>query len=160
MMALPQGVSKATGLHVALETLRLSAHNTVAIGDAENDHELLRVAEVGVAVEWASATLEIGRRRRDQRRFCRAWQPTYASSRTRDDCPFQCGPGEDCCWATQEGREFSLAVRGRNILVTGDAKSGKSWVAGLLCEQLICTATVCASSTPKATTAPWKRCRR
>jgi hypothetical protein len=32
---------------------------------------------------------------------------------------------------------FSLAVRGRNVLVTGDAKSGKSWVAGLLCEQLI-----------------------
>jgi hypothetical protein len=36
-----------------------------------------------------------------------------------------------------DGREFSLAVRGRNVLVTGDAKSGKSWVAGLLCEQLI-----------------------
>jgi uncharacterized protein DUF87 len=37
----------------------------------------------------------------------------------------------------EDGREFSLAVRGRNVLVTGDAKSGKSWVAGLLCEQLI-----------------------
>jgi hypothetical protein len=35
------------------------------------------------------------------------------------------------------GREFSLAVRGRNVLIAGDAKSGKSWVAGLLCEQLI-----------------------
>jgi hypothetical protein len=38
---------------------------------------------------------------------------------------------------TEDGREFSLAVRGRNVLVTGDAKSGKSWVAGLLVEQLI-----------------------
>jgi hypothetical protein len=37
----------------------------------------------------------------------------------------------------EDGREFSIAVRGRNVLVTGDAKSGKSWVAGLLCEQLI-----------------------
>jgi hypothetical protein len=37
----------------------------------------------------------------------------------------------------EDGREFSLAIRGRNVLVTGDAKSGKSWVAGLLCEQLI-----------------------
>jgi hypothetical protein len=36
-----------------------------------------------------------------------------------------------------DGREFSLAVRGRNVLVAGDAKSGKSWVAGLMCEQLI-----------------------
>ena len=37
----------------------------------------------------------------------------------------------------EDGREFSLGVRGRNVLVAGDAKSGKSWVAGLLCEQLI-----------------------
>jgi Helicase HerA, central domain len=36
-----------------------------------------------------------------------------------------------------DGREFSLAIRGRNVLVTGDAKSGKSWIAGLLSEQLI-----------------------
>jgi VanZ family protein len=28
-------------------------------------------------------------------------------------------------------------MRGRNVLVAGDAKSGKSWIAGLLCEQLI-----------------------
>ena len=54
VMTTPQSVSKATGLHVALETLRLSARNTVAIGDAENDHELLRLAEVGVAVAWGA----------------------------------------------------------------------------------------------------------
>jgi hypothetical protein len=41
VMTRAQSVSQATGLHVALETLRLSARNTVAIGDAENDHELL-----------------------------------------------------------------------------------------------------------------------
>lgn len=38
---------------------------------------------------------------------------------------------------TDEGVPFSLAVRGRNVLVAGDARSGKSWVAGLLTEQLI-----------------------
>jgi len=38
---------------------------------------------------------------------------------------------------TEDGQEFSLAVRGRNVLITGDARSGKSWMAGLLCEQLI-----------------------
>jgi hypothetical protein len=38
---------------------------------------------------------------------------------------------------TDDGAEFSLGVRGRNVLVTGDARSGKSWVTGLLCEQLI-----------------------
>ncbi|MFP5356004.1 MAG: HAD family hydrolase [Gemmatimonadota bacterium] len=37
--------------------MRLSAHNTLAIGDAENDHELLRLAEVGGAVAWGSRAL-------------------------------------------------------------------------------------------------------
>ena len=35
------------------------------------------------------------------------------------------------------GRTVSLAVRGRNVLIAGDTKSGKSWVTGLICEQLI-----------------------
>jgi len=39
--------------------------------------------------------------------------------------------------STPEGEELSLAVRGRNVLVAGDTRSGKSWFAGALCEQLI-----------------------
>lgn len=54
VMTMPQGISKGTGLKAALSTLRLSARNTLAIGDAENDHELLRLAEVGVAVPGAA----------------------------------------------------------------------------------------------------------
>ena len=54
VMVLPQGVSKATGLHTTLDMLRISVRNTLAIGDAENDHELLRIAEVGAAVSWAA----------------------------------------------------------------------------------------------------------
>ena len=42
VMVLPSGVNKATGLAAALEELRLSAHNVVGIGDAENDHAFLR----------------------------------------------------------------------------------------------------------------------
>jgi hydroxymethylpyrimidine pyrophosphatase-like HAD family hydrolase len=57
-MVLPQGVSKGTGLPAALDTLRLSPRNMVAIGDRENDHEMLRLAEVGVAVEWGSRALQ------------------------------------------------------------------------------------------------------
>jgi hypothetical protein len=38
---------------------------------------------------------------------------------------------------TDDGTPLALAVRGRNVLVAGDPKSGKSWVTGLLCEQLI-----------------------
>src|SRR5262249_29516313 len=48
MMILPQTINKAAGLRQALMTLRLSEHNTIAIGDAENDHELLRASEIGL----------------------------------------------------------------------------------------------------------------
>jgi hypothetical protein len=57
LMVLPQGVAKSTGLRHALQALRLSIHNTIGIGDAENDHDLLDACEVGVAVAWGSAAL-------------------------------------------------------------------------------------------------------
>src|SRR5579884_2608762 len=41
VMVLPSGVNKATGLAAALAELRLSPHNAVGIGDAENDHAFL-----------------------------------------------------------------------------------------------------------------------
>ncbi len=58
VMVLPQAISKATGVREALTILRLSPHNTVAIGDAENDHELLQACEMGVAVAWGSEVLK------------------------------------------------------------------------------------------------------
>ena len=138
VMTLSQGVSKATGLHAMLETLRRSAHNTLAIGDAENDHELLRLAEVGAAVEWGSTALRavadtvvpgsgppaVAEYIDDHARAGRL--PTPARERRRLRLGY-----------TEDEREFSLGVKGRNVLVAGDAMSGKSWVAGLLCEQLI-----------------------
>ncbi len=50
VMILPSGVNKATGLAAALEELKLSPHNTVGVGDAENDHAFLRVCECSAAV--------------------------------------------------------------------------------------------------------------
>jgi hydroxymethylpyrimidine pyrophosphatase-like HAD family hydrolase len=57
VMVLPSGVNKATGLAKALARLGLSAHNAVAIGDAENDHALLAACECGVAVSNAVPAL-------------------------------------------------------------------------------------------------------
>lgn len=138
VMTMPQGVSKGTGLHAALDTLRLSARNTLAIGDAENDHELLRLAEVGVAVPWGSAALRSAADLTlsgDSPAAVAGYLRELASS---GELP----PGGEgrrrlLLGYTEDGREFSLAARGRNVLIAGDTKSGKSWVAGLLCEQLI-----------------------
>ncbi|RUX04849.1 MULTISPECIES: HAD-IIB family hydrolase [unclassified Mesorhizobium] len=53
VMILPSGVNKATGLAAALEDLRLSPHNVVGIGDAENDHAFLQACGCSVAVDNA-----------------------------------------------------------------------------------------------------------
>ena len=58
VMILPQGINKATGLREALNTLRLSLHNCVGIGDAENDYAMLDACEIGVAVSWGSKALQ------------------------------------------------------------------------------------------------------
>lgn len=138
VMTMPQGVSKGTGLHLALDTLRLSARNTLAIGDAENDHELLRLAEVGVAVPWASPAL------RDAADVTLAGDSTEAvAAYVRDLAASARLPAVErsrrrlLLGYTEDGNEFWLAARGRNVLIAGDTKSGKSWVAGLLSEQLI-----------------------
>lgn len=38
---------------------------------------------------------------------------------------------------TEDRYPLALAVRGRNVLIAGDPQSGKSWVTGLICEQMI-----------------------
>lgn len=53
VMVLPSGVNKATGLKAALDELSLSPHNVISIGDAENDHAMMALSELGVAVKNA-----------------------------------------------------------------------------------------------------------
>jgi hydroxymethylpyrimidine pyrophosphatase-like HAD family hydrolase len=138
VMTIPQGVSKATGLRIALDTLRLSARNTVAIGDGENDHELLRVAEVGVAAAWGSKALQAAADAVLDGTGPAAVAPYLRKLAATGCLPIPARARRRLLLGyLDDGREFSLAISGRNVLVTGDAKSGKSWVAGLLCEQLI-----------------------
>ncbi|MCC7416811.1 MAG: HAD hydrolase family protein [Acidobacteria bacterium] len=138
VMALPQGISKSTGLAAALQILRASPRNAVAVGDAENDHELLRLAEVGAAVAWGSPSLraaaDVVIAGADPsavgdfivRMTATGRLPVPARARRRLFIGH-----------TDDGQPFSLGVRGRNVLIVGETNSGKSWLAGLLCERLI-----------------------
>jgi hydroxymethylpyrimidine pyrophosphatase-like HAD family hydrolase len=138
VMVLPQGISKATGLRDGLAMLRLSLHNTLGIGDAENDHELLRACEVGAAVNWGSACLKAtadeiveGSGPEAVAQYLRRVFAEPAMSRPGRG-RHQVVLGHDVA-----DNVVSLAIRGRNLLVTGEPKSGKSWAAGLVAEQLI-----------------------
>lgn len=138
LMILPQGVSKATGLRRVLSVLRLSEHNAIGIGDAENDHALLETCELGVAAAWGSKALQAVA---DQ--VLSGDGPTavagyveQAAASARIPSP-RTGRRKAILGYTPDGREISLPILGRNVLVVGDPRSGKSWIAGLLAEQLI-----------------------
>lgn len=138
LMVLPQAVGKSTGLRHALQALRISIHNTIGIGDAENDHDLLDACEVGVAVGWGSPAL-----RAVADEVIAGTGPAAVAEYVRRVS------GQSRLSARQMGRrrlvlgrqyngdEVSLAVRGRTIVIAGEPGTGKSWLAGLLCEQSI-----------------------
>jgi len=138
LMVLPQAMGKSIGLRYALLSLRVSIHNTVGVGDAENDHDLLDACEVGVAVEWGSAALRAvadeviaGTGPSAVAGYIRrvVQQPRLSAG--------QMGRRRLLLGHQHNGDEVSLAVRGRTILIAGEPGSGKSWLAGLLCEQSI-----------------------
>lgn len=138
LMVLPQAISKATGLREALKILRLSPHNAVAIGDGENDHELLQAGEIGVAVEWGSEFLK-----QNADYILPGSGPADVATYIRSlglskRIPPPVKPRRTLLLGhTDAGQPATIAVRSQNILIAGDTKSGKSWVAGLLCEQTI-----------------------
>jgi HAD superfamily hydrolase (TIGR01484 family) len=58
VMVLPAGTTKRTGLVAALTDLRLSPHNVVGVGDAENDQTFLSQCECAVSVGSAIPSLK------------------------------------------------------------------------------------------------------
>lgn len=138
LMVLPPAIAKSSGLRHALYALRLSIHNTIAIGDAENDHDLLDACEVGVAVQWGSRAL-----RAVADEVIRGSGPAAVATyldRLADQPQLsseQMGRRRLFLGHEHGGEAVSLAVRGRTMLIAGEPGTGKSWLAGLVCEQLI-----------------------
>jgi hydroxymethylpyrimidine pyrophosphatase-like HAD family hydrolase len=141
VMVLPPGATKGTGLQVALQELGYSPRSVLACGDAENDRSLFGVAELAAAVaDTAPAVrpvadvvlphpngagvrglladlLEGGlppRKPRPDRRL-------LLGSRA-DGTPVHLDP-------------FDLLDG--NLGIAGASASGKSWLAGLLAEELL-----------------------
>jgi hydroxymethylpyrimidine pyrophosphatase-like HAD family hydrolase/energy-coupling factor transporter ATP-binding protein EcfA2 len=139
LMLLPGGVTKGTGLGVALGALELSPHNMVGIGDAENDHAFLAMSECAVAVADAVPALKE-----------RADYVTRAPSAagvvefieehllhdlvdliprlTRHDLPL----GEQ-----PDSAPVAVAAHGTRLLIVGPSGSGKSTLTGVLAERVI-----------------------
>ena len=138
LMVLPQAISKGTGFREALNALRLSPHNAIGIGDAENDHDLLEACEVGVAVSWGSPALQ---KKADQiltgdgpRAVAGYLRRAAQEMRLPRDLN---GRHRITLGTADDGSPLTVAIQGRNLLLVGEPQSGKSWATGLACEQMI-----------------------
>jgi hypothetical protein len=137
VMVLPSGVNKSTGLAAALEQMRLSARNVVAIGDGENDHALLGHVEARVAVANAVDTLKQeadwvtdGDRGRGVRELIdRLLADDLASLEER------LARHHILLGHRSDGSEIRLG-RGQTVLVAGTSGAGKSTLASAFLERL------------------------
>jgi len=139
LMVLPAGVTKGTGLRAVLGEMNLSAHNTIAVGDAENDLSLFGMAEVGAAVVNALPSL---RERADLVLDAEDGDGVA----TLLNGPYLTGAQRICperWWidigAFDDGSRVRIPGSQSRILVRGPAGSGKSYLSGLMAERWILT---------------------
>ncbi len=141
IMVLPPGATKGTGLHYALRELGYSPRNVVACGDAENDRSLFEMVELAVAVSNAPPDIQAladvvlpqangtglrtlikdlmaGHIPAHQPRPNRRLLLGHRTSGT----PVHLAP---------------FALVNSNLGIFGASGSGKSWLAGLLAEELL-----------------------
>lgn len=88
---LPQGASKAAGIEVVLETLGIQSDEIMAMGDAENDLQMLKMAGVRMMPSYVLLT-----------------------TNTRDAA---CVSLSCICYLSQEGARFRLSHYSRTSLL-------------------------------------------
>ncbi len=138
LMVLPSGVNKATGLKACLKTIGLSFHNTVAVGDAENDHAFLSACERSVAVSNALPALK---ERSDlvTAGSCGAGVAELIGRMLDNDLadvPARHRP-ESISLGQANGEDVGIPAYGTNFLVAGTSGGGKSNLSTGFLERLV-----------------------
>lgn len=138
LMVLPSGVNKAFGLKACLKRIGLSVHNTVGVGDAENDHAFLSVCERSIAVANALPALQ---ERSDLVTAGRAGDGVaeLIEQMLDDDLakvPARHRP-DSILLGNADGKEIGIPVYGTNFLVAGTSGGGKSTLSTGFLERLV-----------------------
>jgi HAD superfamily hydrolase (TIGR01484 family) len=136
VMVLPGNVNKASGLKSALKRLRLSSHNVVGIGDAENDQAFLSSCGCAVAVNNALPTVK------SKADFvvsdCGAGVIELAHMLTNDDLASirpRVPRAQPVVGHRSDGSALTVSPF-ETVLVTGSSGSGKSTIVTALLEQI------------------------
>jgi len=138
VMVLPSGLNKATGLRAALDEMGLSLHNTVAVGDAENDHAFLSVCECSAAV--ANALGSIKARvdvvtERDHGPGVEQLIEQIIDSDLRDLAPRLTRHAVPL-GTRSDGIPFQIDAYSRGFMIAGPSGSGKSTIATAFSERI------------------------
>lgn len=139
VMVLPSGMNKATGLKAALHELGLSSHNTVGVGDAENDHAFLSLCECSVAVANALPALK------ERVDWVTSGDHGAGVAELIDQIvAADLGELEPLLkqhhitlGTREDGQEVHLPLYGVSVLLAGSSGSGKSTLAAGILERLV-----------------------
>lgn len=146
VMVLPPGVNKATGLSAALSELGISRHNTVGIGDAENDHAFLAFSECGVTVANALPVLKENAdlvTKGDHGAGVVELIDRMIGS-DLSDLEARLERHHIAIGTRADGREFLLSPYGTNLLLAGSSQGGKTTMTTGVIERLIdCSYQLC-----------------
>jgi HAD superfamily hydrolase (TIGR01484 family) len=139
VMILPSGINKGVGVKVALDELGLSTHNTVGVGDAENDHAFLGICECSVAVGNA---LPVLKERADvvTGHTHGAGVEEIIEQLLVDDLRSlqpRLKRHDILLGHKENGQEFCLGPYGTQVVVAGPSGGGKSTVVTAIVERLI-----------------------
>ena len=138
VMILPSGVNKASGLKAVLRELKMSPHNVVGVGDAENDHAFLALCECSVAVANALPVI------------CKKCDWTTPSPRGEGvtelieqmveydlkDLERRLGRHHVSIGDAEDGETLDFPPYGVNIMICGTSGSGKSTLTTGLIERI------------------------
>jgi HAD superfamily hydrolase (TIGR01484 family) len=138
VMVLPPGINKAKGLHEALKDLCMAEHNTVAVGDAENDNSMLNSSECAVAVanalpqvqaiaDWTTNTRQGEGVTELIEALIKSDLSELDSNLTRHHLELGRFPDHSV---------FAISPYGQNILLAGTSGSGKTTFTAALLEKL------------------------
>ncbi|WP_329091367.1 HAD family hydrolase [Streptosporangium sp. NBC_01469] len=135
VMVLPSGVNKATGLAAALAELEMSAHSTIGVGDAENDHAFLAACECAVAVANALPAVKercdlVTERERG------AGVVELIDRLIENDLADVDVTRHRLLLGTGDAGEVRFPPYGMRVLVAGPSHSGKSTVTAALLERI------------------------
>jgi hydroxymethylpyrimidine pyrophosphatase-like HAD family hydrolase len=138
VMVLPTGVNKMTGLNHALAALKLSRHNVVGVGDAENDRAFLSCCECSVAVSNAIPALKEGADFITRGDYGAGLAELIGRVIDDDLRSLELTPQKrGIAFGRAGGRDIFIDAEGKTVLLCGQSGGGKSTLVAGLVERLI-----------------------